>query len=141
MFYAACDSGNYFVIPGSPAEAWEVDNFMVLYKDNRSNKMDHGSDDFVITIVGSQILYRGLWLEHALILKALRPLFAGFRSDDTNSTSDLKIIVLSSDLTGNYSVAIEVRFWIMSGIFGLILLWLHAAEFLYLLFFAIGDCS
>ncbi|KAA8516117.1 hypothetical protein F0562_019296 [Nyssa sinensis] len=83
MLYSACDAGNYFVIPGSPVEAWEADNFMVLYGDNLR-----------------------LWLEHALILQALSPLFTDFPFD-TNSSSHLKIIILSGDSTGNYSVAVE----------------------------------
>ncbi|CAL5383092.1 unnamed protein product [Camellia sinensis] len=106
MFYSACDSGNYFVIPGSPAEAWEADNFIVPNKDNLRVKMDYRPEDFVIVIVGSQFSYRGLWLEHAFVLKALLPLLADFPSDN-NSNSHLKIIVLSGDLAGNYSVAVE----------------------------------
>ncbi|CAL5397632.1 unnamed protein product [Camellia sinensis] len=106
MFYSAWDSGNYFVIPGSPAEAWEADNFLVSSKDDLHVKMDYGHDDFVIVIVGSQFLYRGLWLEHAFVLKALLPLYADFPSDN-NSNSHLKIIILSGDSTGNYSVAVE----------------------------------
>ncbi|XP_052171310.1 uncharacterized protein LOC127787353 isoform X2 [Diospyros lotus] len=106
MLYSACDVGNYFVIPGSPAEAWEADNFMVSHKDSPCEKMDYGPDDFLIVIVGSQFLYRGLWLEHAFILKALLPIFMDFPSDE-NSNSGLKIIVLSGDSTSNYSVAVE----------------------------------
>ncbi|PSS24241.1 Phosphatidyl-myo-inositol mannosyltransferase [Actinidia chinensis var. chinensis] len=106
MFYAACDSGNYFVIPGSPAEAWEADNFMVSYKDKLRVNMDYGPDDFVVVIVGSQLLYRGLWLEHAFVLKALLPLSEDFPSDK-NSNSHLKIIILSGDSTTNYSVVVE----------------------------------
>ncbi|PSS03984.1 Glycosyl transferase, family 1 protein [Actinidia chinensis var. chinensis] len=106
MFYAACDSGNYFVIPGSPAEAWEAGNFMVSYKDKPHVNMDYGPDDFVVVIVGSQLLYRGFWLEHAFVLKALLPLFEDF-SSDKNSNSHLKIIILSGDSTTNYSVAVE----------------------------------
>ncbi|KDP28542.1 hypothetical protein JCGZ_14313 [Jatropha curcas] len=105
MMYSAFDAGNYYVIPGSPAEAWEAD-VMALYKDNVRLKMGYGPDDVVIAIVGGQFLYRGLWLEHALILQALLPAFQDFPFDD-NSNSHLKIIVLSGNSTSNYSVAVE----------------------------------
>ena len=108
MFYAACDSGNYFVIPGSPAEAWEADNFMVSYKDRLRVNMDYGPDNFVVVIVGSQLLYRGLWLEHAFVLKALLPLSEEFPSDE-NSNSHLKIIILSGDYNTNNSVVVDVK--------------------------------
>ena len=111
MFYAACDSGNYFVIPGSPAEAWEADNFMVSHKDKLRVNMDYGPDDFVVVIVGSQLLYRGLWLEHAFVLKALLPLSEDFLSDK-NSNFHLKIIILSGDSTTNYSVVVEVKLFL-----------------------------
>ncbi|XP_059651310.1 uncharacterized protein LOC132298944 isoform X2 [Cornus florida] len=106
MFYSAFDAGNYFVIPGTPAEAWEADNFLALHKESPRVKMDYGLDDFIIAIVGSQFLYSGLWLEHALVLQALLPLFADFPSDNS-SNSQLKVIILSGDSAGNYSVAVE----------------------------------
>ncbi|XP_034904882.1 uncharacterized protein [Populus alba] len=106
MMYSAFDTGNYYVIPGSPADIWETETTMALYNDEIHVKMGYEPDDIVIAIVGSQFLYRGLWLEHALVLKALLPLFAEF-SLDNNSKSHLKIIILSGDLTGNYSVAVE----------------------------------
>ncbi|KAM7476476.1 hypothetical protein LguiB_023719 [Lonicera macranthoides] len=106
MLYSTCDAGNYFVIPGSPAEAWEADNFLALHKHNPELKMGFGPDDFVIAVVGSQLLYKGLWLEHALILQALLPVLTHFPVND-NSNSRLKIVVLSGDSIGNYSLAVE----------------------------------
>ena len=61
------DVGNFFVIPGTPAEAWEADTVMALHKDNLRVKMGYELEDAVIAIVGSQFMYRGLWLEHAVI--------------------------------------------------------------------------
>ncbi|KAK8504158.1 hypothetical protein V6N13_132017 [Hibiscus sabdariffa] len=106
MIYSTFDSGNYYVIPGSPAAVWKGQNAMNLYQDNQRNKMGYGPDELLIAIVGSQFMYRGLWLEHALILQALLPLFADFSSEN-NSNSHPKIIILSSDSTGNYSMAVE----------------------------------
>lgn len=112
ILYSSCDTGNYFVIPGSPAEAWEVDHFMGSHQDSLRDKMNFGSDDFVIAIVGSQLLYGGMWLEHALVLQAMLPLFRGFPPYN-DSTSNVKVVVLSGDSTHNYSVAVEVNWCLM----------------------------
>lgn len=103
--YSACDPGNYFVIPGSPEESCKADNQLVSMADNLHLRMEYGPDDFVVAIVGSQLSYRAMWLEHAFILKALYPLFTDFGS----SSSHLKIIISAGDSTGNYSRIVEVR--------------------------------
>lgn len=105
--YSTFDTGNFFVIPGSPAEAWKIDTRVKSEKDYLRAKMGYGPEDIVVTIVGSELLYRGLWLEHSIVLRALLPLLEDFSSDD-NSLSHLEIIVLSGDPTSNYSSAVEV---------------------------------
>lgn len=103
-----CDAGNYFVIPGSPKEAWEVDTFMAVSNDDLRAKMDYAAEDFVIVVVGSQLLYKGLWLEQALVLQALLPVFPELMNDG-NSNSHFKIVVLTEGSNTNYSVAVEVK--------------------------------
>ncbi|KAH6786132.1 hypothetical protein C2S51_038587 [Perilla frutescens var. frutescens] len=98
--YSTCDPGNYFVIPGSPAGVWEAEKLMASYKNTLHPRIHHGSEDFSIAIVGSQLLYRGLWLEHAFILQALYPVFTDF-------SGHLKILILAGDSTSNYSNAVE----------------------------------
>ncbi|KAL7121473.1 hypothetical protein ACP275_02G184300 [Erythranthe tilingii] len=90
MAYSACDSGNYFVIPGPPAEACNN----TAYENNRNHK-----NDFVVVIVGSQLLYKGLLLENALVLKALHPVLGEF--------GGLKIVILIGDSTSKFSIAVE----------------------------------
>ncbi|KFK30705.1 hypothetical protein AALP_AA6G017100 [Arabis alpina] len=94
ILYSEFDAGNFYVIPGSPEEVWKAMNLEFPQK-----------DEMVISIVGSQFLYKGQWLEHALLLQALRPLFSGYYSESSNSR--LKIIVLGGESASNYSLAIE----------------------------------
>jgi len=108
MIYSTFDAGNFFVIPGSPAEALEAEAFMTLHKDNLRVNMGYGSDDVIIAIVGSQFLYKGMWLGHAIVLRALEPLVADFPVNKDNAGARLRIIVHSGELTNNYSVALEV---------------------------------
>ncbi|KAK0580750.1 hypothetical protein LWI29_005790 [Acer saccharum] len=68
--------------------------------------MGYSPNDLVIAIVGSEFLYRGLWLEHSLILRALRPLFPD-NLVESEPNFHIKIMLLSRDSTSNYSVAVE----------------------------------
>ncbi|KAM5555523.1 hypothetical protein ABKV19_023450 [Rosa sericea] len=105
MIYSTFDAVNFFVIPGSPAEACKADSIVALDKDHLQGTAGYEPEDVVITIVGSQFLYRGLWLEHSIVLRALLPLLEDLLLD--NNSSRLKIIVLSGDSTSNYSSAVE----------------------------------
>lgn len=109
MFYAAFDAGNYFVVPGSPSGACEIDNSNIINDENLRVKLNIKVTDVVVGIVGSEFLYKGIWLEHAFVLKALFPLLAKFPAGSSLSPQ-LKIVILSQDLTGNYSAVIEVKF-------------------------------
>lgn len=103
IMYSPLDVGNYFVIPGTPSEAWQADDSLMALNQELRIKMGLGNGDFIVTIVGSHFMYKGLWLEHALILQALKPLLGDFPSDER-----LKVFILTGDSTGNYSKAVEV---------------------------------
>ncbi|XP_010917137.1 uncharacterized protein [Elaeis guineensis] len=107
MMYSEFDSGNYFVIPGSPAEALGADEFFAIHSDHdlRVN-MGYGSEDFLIAIVNSQFTYSGMWLEQGLVLQALAPLLKEFLPVKT-SHSMLKVRILSGNLTSAYKMALE----------------------------------
>jgi len=123
MIYSTFDAGNFFVIPGSPAEALEAEAFMALKKDNLRANMGYGPEDVIVAIVGSQFLYKGMWLGHAIVLRALEPLVTNFPNKD-NSGAQLRIIVHSGELTNNYSVALEVHILL------LFVFWLNNLKFL-----------
>ncbi|XP_058096001.1 uncharacterized protein LOC131241259 isoform X5 [Magnolia sinica] len=107
MMYATFDAGNYFVIPGSPDEAWEAQYIMDLHHGHDPQAdIGYRSEDFVIAIVGSQFSYSGLWLEHALVLQALAPILAE-TSSDNQLDSHLKVGILSGNSNSTYNVALE----------------------------------
>ncbi|XP_068665864.1 uncharacterized protein [Aristolochia californica] len=107
MIYSTFDAGNFFVIPGSTAEALDADRYSAL---NGGHEVRVGtgysSEDFIIAIVGSQFSYSGLWVEHALILQALVPLLTDF-SSTANSVSHLKVGIVSGNSTSTYKMALE----------------------------------
>jgi hypothetical protein len=108
VMYSSFDSGNFYVIPGSPAEVLRSN---VVLKNNNGvemrQKYGFNPDDFIIAVVGSHFLYSGIMLEHAVMLKALAPLLKQFRSKN-ETLSRLKVQILSSNLTDAYKMAIEV---------------------------------
>ncbi|KAL5718897.1 hypothetical protein ACHQM5_011751 [Ranunculus cassubicifolius] len=96
MMYSAFDSGNYFVIPGSPNQAWEADSFMALEKSSDlRGRLGYGHNDFVIAIVGSEFSY-----------SALLPVISDF-SLDSLSSPHLKVCILRGNSTNNYKLAVE----------------------------------
>lgn len=105
MVFSTFDSGNFYVVPGSPAEVLETEALVALSEENPREGLGLGSGDFVITIVGSRFFYKGLWVEHALILKAIQPLLVDFNSD---STSRLRVLIFCGSLSSNYSMVLEV---------------------------------
>ncbi|KAF7826114.1 Glycosyl transferase [Senna tora] len=107
MLYSMFDAGNFYVIPGSPAEPLEADAFMASQKDNLRTEMGYGPEDLIIAIVGSQFLYKGSWLGHAIVLQALSPLLADFPLSKDNSSGHLQIVVHTGESTTNYSAALE----------------------------------
>ncbi|XP_051132586.1 uncharacterized protein LOC127252454 isoform X2 [Andrographis paniculata] len=103
MAYLLCDPGNYIVIPGSPEEAWKSDRRIGFMEDNPQLKLEYESDEFVVAVVGSQLGYKGLWVDHAFVLQALRPLFTDFG----DSSSPIKVFVVAGDSMGNYRTIVE----------------------------------
>lgn len=66
------DTGNFFVIPGSPVEVWTAEEYQLTHS-QVSLRAQYAvrPEEFVIAVVGSPFLYHGLWREHALVMRAL----------------------------------------------------------------------
>jgi hypothetical protein len=106
--YAAFDSGNYFVIPGSPAEAFKADG--IIAKSNHQDvkiSLGLGSNDFLIAIVGSPFSYGGNLMEEAVVLQAISPLVQQYPSENSTQ-SDLKVRIFTGNVTEKYRMALEV---------------------------------
>nr|GEY97694.1 glycosyl transferase, family 1 [Tanacetum cinerariifolium] len=61
-------------------QRWEckTDYLTIIHEENMRVNMNIGVEDFVVGVVGSEFLYKGIWQEHAFVLKALFPLSAKF---------------------------------------------------------------
>lgn len=74
--------------------------------ENIRSGIGYKDDDFVIAVVGSQFLYRGLWLEHALVLRALNSVLES--SSNGLWRGHLKVAFLGGSLNSNYTRALKV---------------------------------
>jgi hypothetical protein len=108
VMYAAFDSGNYFVIPGSPAEAFQAGGFIA--KSNHQDvriSLGLASNDFLIAIVGSPFSYGGNLMEEALVLQAVSSLVQQYPSENSTQ-SYLKVRIFTGNITEKYRMAHEV---------------------------------
>uniref|UniRef100_A0A0E0C4S6 Glycosyl transferase family 1 domain-containing protein n=1 Tax=Oryza meridionalis TaxID=40149 RepID=A0A0E0C4S6_9ORYZ len=106
VMYAAFDSGNYFVIPGSPAVPFQDRISAKSYDQDVRVSMGLSPSDFVISIVGSQFSYGGFLMEEALVLQAVGSLLQQYPSE--NSTQlELKVRILAENVTEKHRMALE----------------------------------
>ena len=109
--YAAFDSGNYFVIPGSPAVAFQADRFIAKsYDQDVRISLSLDPKDFVIAVVGSQFSYSGLLVEVALVLQAVGPLLQQYPSENSTQTG-LQVRILTGNITDKHRIALEVMIY------------------------------
>ncbi|XP_057869803.2 uncharacterized protein LOC131076577 [Cryptomeria japonica] len=106
MIYSALDSGNFVVIPGSPIETWEVEHFMATQKkEDLRKQLGFNLTDFVIVVVGSPFIYKGIWLEHTLVMQAMLPLLSEFNKDSDKDVP-LKLVIMSGN-SSTYGTALQ----------------------------------
>ncbi|ONM40360.1 glycosyl transferase family 1 protein [Zea mays] len=107
VMYAAFDSGNYFVIPGPPSEAFQVDSFIAKsYHEDVKISLGLNPKDFLIAIVGNSFSYGDNLMEEALVLQALSPLLQRYRSENS-AQSELKVKIFTGNITEKHRMALE----------------------------------
>lgn len=106
--YAAFDSGNYFVIPGSPSEAFQADSFIAKsYHEDARISLGLSPKDFLIAIVGTPFSYGESLMEEALVLQAVGPLLQRYSSENSTQ-SELKVKIFTGNITEKHRMALEV---------------------------------
>lgn len=103
MLYSALDTGNFFVIPGSPVDVWAAESYS---KTREKHKMRKGygfnDDDMVVLVVGSSFFYDELSWDYAVAMHALGPLLTKYaRKNDAGRS--FKFIFLFGNSTNGYN--------------------------------------
>lgn len=110
MLYSELDTGNFFVIPGSPVDVWAAESYRKTHsKDQLRELSGFGKNDMVVLVVGSSIFYDDLSWEYAVAMHSIGPLLTKYarRSDAAES---FKFVFLCGNSTDGYDDALQVVF-------------------------------
>jgi hypothetical protein len=121
MLYTVLDTGNFFVIPGSPVDVWAAESYSKTHAKHQL-RVDHGfsKDDLVVLVVGSSFFYDELSWDYAVAVHTLGPLLAKYaRTKDAegsfklvflggNSTDDNPLQVVNFSLVVAYYFCCDV---------------------------------
>ncbi|KAL5709702.1 hypothetical protein ACHQM5_020360 [Ranunculus cassubicifolius] len=106
MLYSVLDTGNFFVIPGSPVDVWEANRYTKYHsKDQLRNFNGFHKNDLVVLIVGSSFFYDRLSWDYAVAMHAIGPLLMKVtRKEDDLS---FKFVFLCGNSTDGYTDALQ----------------------------------
>lgn len=110
MLYSELDTGNFFVIPGSPVDVWAAESYSNTHtKDQLRELSGFGKNDMVVIVVGSSIFYDDLSWDYAVAMHSIGPLLTKYarRSDADES---FKFVFLCGNSTDGYDDALQVVF-------------------------------
>ncbi|KAI4382677.1 hypothetical protein MLD38_008613 [Melastoma candidum] len=106
LLHSALDTGNFLVIPGSPAEVWSTEQYKKTHSKYQVRE-DNGipREDLVVVIIGSSFSYNGLSLDHAMAMHSIGPLLLKYaRKGDGGSC---KFAFLGGNSTDEYDHALQ----------------------------------
>ena len=109
MMHTLLDTGNFLVIPGSPKDIWDVKSYMNIHSRGESRQMlGFKSGDVVLTIVGSPFTYKGVWREHAMVMKAVSSISKKLSEGNKEDRAAVKLLLVSNNPVNNYSQIVQV---------------------------------
>lgn len=107
MLYSALDSGNFFVIPGSPMDVWAAESYLKSHSRNDLRKVnDYDADDLLVVVLGSSIFYNELSWDYAVAMHTVGPLLAKY-AKGKDSSGSFKFIFLCGNTSSGSNDALE----------------------------------
>ncbi|KAM0949480.1 putative glycosyl transferase, family 1 [Dioscorea sansibarensis] len=106
MLYTSLDTGNFYVIPGSPVDFWAANRYMESHS-RQQLRLDNGynDDDLIVLVVGSYFFYDELPCDYAAMM-ALAPQMLKFaRAKKLGAI--LKFAILCGNSADDYNSAIR----------------------------------
>ncbi|XP_047165201.1 uncharacterized protein LOC124834539 [Vigna umbellata] len=107
MLYSGLDTGNFFVIPGSPVDVWAAERYRETHgKDQLRELSGFDKYDMVVLVVGSSVFYDDLSWDYAVAMHSIGPLMTKYarRNDATES---FKFVFLSGNSTDGSDDALQ----------------------------------
>lgn len=110
MIYTVLDTGNFFVIPGSPVEVWTAEEYKLSHSRESLRALHRLRPyDSVIAVVGSPFLYHGLWREHALVMRALARVILKLGDASSKSGRRFQLLIVGhGNQSRSYGATLQV---------------------------------
>ncbi|XP_010241635.1 PREDICTED: uncharacterized protein LOC104586175 [Nelumbo nucifera] len=107
MLHSVLDTGNFFVVPGSPVDVWAAESYAKSHSKYQLKK-DNGfhNDDLVVLIVGSSFFYNKLSWDYAMAMHAIGPLLIKLTRRKEEGGS-FKFVFLCGNSTDGYNDALK----------------------------------
>lgn len=108
MFYSVLDTGNFFVIPGSPVDVWAAEKYQKSHSKSQLRiKNGFDEDDVVVLVVGSSFFYNELSWDYAVSMHNLGPLLTKYAKKGDAGPS-CKFVFLCGNSSSAYNDALQV---------------------------------
>lgn len=108
MLYSALDTGNFFVIPGSPLDVWAAKSYSKKHKKHETRKVyGFNDDDMVVLVVGSSFFYDELSWDYAVAMHALGPLLTRYAKKNDAGRSYKFIFLFGNSTDGHNNDALR----------------------------------
>lgn len=108
MLYSVLDTGNFFVIPGSPIDVWAAERYQrANSKSQLRMKYGFGEDDILVLVVGSSFFYNELSWDYAVVMHNLGPLLTNYAREGDVGPS-FKFLFVCGNSSSAYNDALQV---------------------------------
>ncbi|MQM02857.1 hypothetical protein Taro_035631 [Colocasia esculenta] len=107
LLYTVLDTGNFFVVPGSPVDVWAAESYLMSHSKVQSRR-DNGfhEHDLVVTVVGSSFNFLELPWYCVAAMRLIGPQLVEFAKTNYLGKS-LKVVVLTGNSTNGHSSAFQ----------------------------------
>ncbi|KAJ9553758.1 hypothetical protein OSB04_017803 [Centaurea solstitialis] len=107
MLYSVLDTGNFFVIPGSPIDVWAAERYLKAHSKSQLRvKNGFGEDDMLILVVGSSFFYNELSWDYAVAMHNLGPLLIHYAREGSVGPS-FKFVFVCGNSSSAYNDALQ----------------------------------
>lgn len=108
MLYSVLDTGNFFVVAGSPLDVWTAETYSNTHaKYQLREENGFHKDDIVVLIVGSSLFYDELSWDYAVAMHDIGPLLIKYaRRKDVGGS--FKFVFLCGNSSDGYNDALQV---------------------------------
>lgn len=108
MLYSTLDTGNFFVVSGSPVDVWSADSYIKSHSKYQIRRQNgFREDDLLVLVVGSSFFYNELPWDFAVAMQAIRPLLRKFTGAN-HMEEAFKFVFLCGNSTDSYRDALQV---------------------------------